>query len=745
MEPETSPSRDPRLARPFRPTAARTLSETHSRLSAQQLSTHSVNERNTSNPDHLIRGVSDLVQAAILAANSKSERDRLQKRKEATATLCTKAKSVNSFPSTAAFFQKSQADEDTELTRVEEALKRHNATYQQRENALRLTLGSSVFDTSRSEQTKHLQREVQTARSDLGSARAEITKLRDYNVTLEHKLKELQDRVTRTEKASWDYANTLKRHADHNTETSERIAHLSSALNKQSDSVPPKDQMDKLLSSIFDVGGRLESLETKNKQDIEEYRDLLDNLRRDYDEKFVRFLADQMARYNSHLDSVENRLAQSSALSEKTQLQQIQDTKYHSLIERMDKLQELQAMKDDLAMSEMEELKNHLKTHLEQSKVDISTIKSENSQLCDELKIFLNKDKSNSDGQITALETALHTAEQNLESVKIGLHSLEMRYNNLSTGPLVRSMAQAMQEMYPGAAQMIDRMKLLTKHFEQRLPQLDARVENLEKDLGSRSNSTFQKQNHLAQQVETLVKQHEALWQSLAPLPNPSTGEISNTNVLSGRLRAVQDEVKELASTVSSYIESRKTEDESLVQKMEEERDSLRSQSQALTEELASLSAQVTEVHETMRADIKRLKSYPSDLQTHQWDLRQLEQATTAKWEDLEAKVKKLEESANRFLPIREGSETLSQPLLPAVPNSVQGSGSSVGSVRDRKRPRVSAVSDGERGSQSRASSPYSFSSQVRLDSTPNSESKKGLTKAKKKRRRQTEEAIVID
>ncbi|OJK01133.1 hypothetical protein ASPACDRAFT_42634 [Aspergillus aculeatus ATCC 16872] len=745
MEPETSPSRDPRLVRSFRPTATRTLSETHSRLSAQHLSTHSVTEPNTSNPDHLIRGVSDLVQAAILAANSKSERDRLQKRKEATATLCTKAKSFNNFPSTAAFFQKSQADEDTELTRVEEALKRHNATYQQRENALRLTLGSSIFDTSRSEQTNHLQREVQTARSDLGSARAEITKLRDYNVTLEHKLKELQDRVTRTEKASSDYASTLQRHAKHNTETIERIVHLRSALNKRSESLPPKDQIDKLLSSISDVGGRLESLETKNKQDIEEYRDLLDNLRRDYDDKFARFLADQMTRYHSHLDSMENRLAQGSVLSEKTQLQQIKDTKYHSLTERMDKLQELQAMKDDLAMSEMEELKNHLKTHLEQSKVDISKIKSENSQLCDELKIFFNKDKSNSNGRITALETALHTAEQNFESVKIGLHSLEMRYNNLSTGPLVRSMAQAMQEMYPGAAQMIDRMKLLTKQFEQRLPQLDAKIENLEKDLGSRSNSTLQKQNHLAQQVETLVKQHEALSQSLAPLRSPSTGEISNTNVPSGRLRAVQDEVKELASAISSYVESRKTEVESLVQKMEEERDSLRSQSQVLTEELASLSAQVTKVHETMRADIKRLKSYPAEIQTHQYEIRQLQQATSTKWEDLAAKVKKLEESANRFLPIREGSETSSQPLHPAVTNSVQGSGSLLGSVRDRKRPRVSAVSDGERGSQSRASSPYSFSSQVGLDSTPNSESKKVLKKAKKKRRRQTEEAIIVD
>ncbi|PYH77554.1 hypothetical protein BO82DRAFT_435810 [Aspergillus uvarum CBS 121591] len=741
MEPETTTSRDPRLARPFRPTAARTLSETHLRLSAQPTSTHSVSERDNSNSDHLIRGVSDLVQAAILAANSKSERDRLQKRKEATATLCTKARSYNTFPSTAAFFQKSQADEDAELTRVEEALKKHNATYQEHENALRLTLGSSVFESSRSEQTNHLQREVQTVRSDLGSARADITKLRDYNVTLEHKLNELQDRVARTEKAFSDCASTLKRHANHNTETSERIAQLSSALNKRSDSPPQKERIDKILFSISGMGTELESLQTKNKLDMQEYRDLLDNLRSDYDDKFNCFLADQTTRYDSHVESVENRLAEGWALGFKTQLQQIQDTNYHSLTERLDKLQELQAMKDDLAMSEMEELKDHL----EQSKVDISTLKSKNSQLCDGLRTVLNQDKSNSDGKITALETALHTTEQTLESVRVGLHSLEMRYNNLSTGPLVRSMAQAMQEMYPGAAQMIDRMKLLTKQFEQRLPQLDARIEKLEKGLGSRSGGMLKVQNHLTQQVGNLVKQHEALSQSLMPLRDPSTGEISSTNVSSGLLRTVQDEVKELASTISSYIESRKTEDESLVLKMTEERDDLRSQSQVLTDELASLSAQVTEVHETMRADIKRLKACPHEIQTHQYRLRQLEQVTLTKWDDLAEKVKRLEESANQFSSVREGSKAASQPSLPAVPNSLQGSVSSVRSEQDRKRPRVSAISDGETGSQSRASSPFSISSQVGFKSTPNSESKKVYKKSKKKRKRLTEEPIVVD
>ncbi|RAH82555.1 hypothetical protein BO86DRAFT_388724 [Aspergillus japonicus CBS 114.51] len=741
MEPEITTSRDPRLARPFRPTAARTLSETHSRLSAQPTSTHSATERGNSNSDHLIRGVSDLVQAAILAANSKSERDRLQKRKEATATLCTKARSYNTFPSTAAFFQKSQADEDAELIRVEETLKKHNATYQEHENALRLTLGSSLFDSSRSEQTDHLQREVQTPRGDLGSARAEITKLRDYNVTLEHKLKELQDRVARTEKASSDHASTLKRHANHNTETSERIAQLRSDLNKRSDSSPQKEQIDKIFLSISGMGAELESLQTKNKRDMQEYRDLLEDLRGDYDDKFNSFLVDQTTRYDSHLESLENRLAEGSALGDKIQLQQIQDTNYYSLTERLDKLQELQAMKDDLAMSEMEELK----VHLEQSKVDISTLKSKNSQLCDGLKTVLNQDKSNSDGQFTALETALHTTEQTLESVRVGLHSLEMRYNNLSTGPLVRSMAQAMQEMYPGAAQMIDRMKLLTKQFEQRLPQLDARIEKLEKALGSRSGGMLKVQNHLTQQVGNLVKQQEALSQSLMPLRDPSTGEISSTNVSSGLLRTVQDEVRELASTISSYIESRKTEDELLMLKMTEERDDLRSQSQVLTDELASLSAQVTEVHATMKADIKRLQACPEEIRISQYNIQQLEQATSIQWDDLAKKVKKLEESANHFSSVREGSDAASQPPLPAVANSLQGSGSSRRSVQDKKRPRVSAISDGERGSQSRASSPFSISSQVGLESTPNSESKKVYQKSKKKRKRLTEEPIVVD
>ncbi|PYH49953.1 uncharacterized protein BP01DRAFT_352480 [Aspergillus saccharolyticus JOP 1030-1] len=747
MDPETT-TRDPRLARPFRPAPARTSSGNHHRLGRQQLSIPSPTDINNSNPDQLIRGVSDLVQAAVLAANSQSERERLQKRKDATTLLATKAKGFTSFPSTAAFFQKSLAEEDTELRRVDEALKRHAANYKQLENALRLTLASSICDSSKSENTAALQREVEGTRSDLSSANCEIVNLRDNNVTLEHKVKEIQDRVTRTESAFSDHASTLTRHARNNAETSERVAQLSSALDRKTGSSPMQDRIEKLVSSISGMGSQLEALQASNHRKTEEYWGLLENVRQDFANK-LDSLSDQLTSYDPRLSSVESRLGEVSTSTKslrsdsmvrseldelKSQLKKLQGSSdFHSLTHRIEQLQVLQAMKDDLMMSEMEELKSNI----EQSTKEIVTLKTENKQVSEALKTVLSRDNldSKEQKQITALEATLHTAQQTLESVRVGLHSLEMRYNNLSTGPLVKSMAQVMQEMYPNAAQLIDRVKLLTSQFEQRLSQVNARLESLERTPGQ-SDNIQQSHNHLAQQVQNLLTRHDALAQSLMPLRD-SNGRMSNTGISLNELKEVQSKVTELASTISTYIDSRKTQDDFLIEKMAEERVSLRSQTQTLTNELVNLSLQVTEIQENFKADIKRLKGCPAEIQTHQYRLRQLENVTATRWDDLEAKVKRLEESANQFLPSQGGSESASQSQLPAANTVALG--------REKKQPRILALSDHERGSQSCASSPVSFSSQVGLESTPNPESKKGLKKGPKKRKRQAEEPIVVE
>ncbi|RAL12075.1 uncharacterized protein BO97DRAFT_443464 [Aspergillus homomorphus CBS 101889] len=749
MDSETSSSRDPRLARHFRPTLARTSSESHLRVGAQQSSTSSPIERSISSSDQLIRGVSDLVQAAYLVANGQVERERLQKKKEATATLCTKAKGYTSFPSTVAFFQKSQADEDAELTRVDEVLKKHAANYKQLENALRLTLTASIFDTSKSDQITNLQRDVQATKSELGSARTEITKLRDHNMALEHEVQELQERMSRTERTFSDHTSTLKRHAKTNQDTGERVAVLNSEVDKSLKSLVHKDQVDKLECVISGMHSKLESVQIQNSRNIEEYQDLLDNMRQDSDVKFDRLLADQLTHYDSRLNVVENKLAQAQAPAKSTGFdfavrseQAELKTQLHNVIQQMDKLQSLQAMKDDLQMSEMEELKSQL----EQTSKDFAALKNDYSQLSETLKTVLNRDSPSAHEQVAALETKIQTTQRNMESVHVGLHSLGTRYNHLSTGPLVKSMTQVMQEMYPSAAQMFDKVNVFTARFEHRLTQLDEKLGSLEQGLVAQSGNMVTVQNQVVPQIENLNNQVKVVSQSLMLIKNPSNGQISSTAISADQLTEVRNEVKELASTINNYIDSRKTDDEALLQNMAEERDALKAQIQVLTDELAGLSARVTQLSETTRADMKKVQSYVRDFQRQGYDIRQIE-ATLNKWEDMAERIEKREESRNPTVTTSKAfdNDNVPQPRLPVAPTLSRGSDNSGNSAQKKKRPRISAVSDCERGSQSRASSLASFSSQGVLESTPNPDGQNAPKKPKKKRKRLTEEPIVLD
>ncbi|EAU35297.1 predicted protein [Aspergillus terreus NIH2624] len=180
----------------------------------------------------------------------------------------------------------------------------------------------------------------------------------------------------------------------------------------------------------------------------------------------------------------------------------------------------------------------------------IAAAKAETTRISDDMKHL---------APMTALQQlwgTMNTFHQNLEGCRVGLHSLETRYNSLSTEPVVKSMVVAMQEMYPSAGQLTDQVAQLRQRLEEELPTLKQRMDTLSET----ENDHFNQWQHTAAQrlddINRLRNDHTNLNHTLTPLWEryaaerklPSEDDVKN---LSTELGLLREKLASLASQTS--------------------------------------------------------------------------------------------------------------------------------------------------------------------------------------------------
>ncbi|PYI03788.1 hypothetical protein BO78DRAFT_463064 [Aspergillus sclerotiicarbonarius CBS 121057] len=640
MDPDAGTTRDPRLAsRSSRPPLSRPISlnttSTGSpirfRSGSQPSGNASPVDVQNAATDQFIRGVSDLVQAAVIAANSQSEKEKLQKRRETTETLLKKAKSHASFPSTAAFFQQSQKEEDVDLTRVDDALKKHAAHYKQLENALRAKFSSIIsLDAPRNEERlNQIQRDIQYMRNGMSNTQNEFSKLRDYNINLESKMKALQDKMGALDKTATSHASTLSTHTKLTKETSERITKITSELEtasaskeRQNESAVFKTHIDELRSQASDLGVKIESLQKSQRESADHFDKLnrsMDDHRKQHDTQSTENTRSLTA-FNARLVSVEQKRIQPSPPAEDTaagppvmlkelesrldklesdfsaqhkpdptlgaQLQEIKD--------QHEELKEIQEMKDDLQSCQMEDIKKAWETGVQ----ELEKIQGNHTRLKEEVKGLIQNQANTAvvQEQIAGLSSGLRNTQHVVETVRVGLQSFEARYNSLSTDTIVKNMVVAMQEMYPSTAQLTEQISIMRGWFEREIPPMKAISERLQY---AYVNQREEIQKEMALRMEELTRlrrDHTNLTQSLAPVWERLTAQSQNRwltaddmRQLQGDLNSLEAKLKEHTSKVDGYITSRKEEEISLVQNLNMDQADLHSQVKALADEQEAL------------------------------------------------------------------------------------------------------------------------------------------------------------
>ncbi|KAE8324289.1 hypothetical protein BDV39DRAFT_119611 [Aspergillus sergii] len=651
----TSNARDPRLNRPP-PLYGTTSQDTQSRKFFTSPSASRQYEPRADAPgDQFVQRLSDLIQAAVKTASLTSEKEVIQKKQSTTEGLLKRTKAQQGFPSTTAFFQQTWNDEGGHLARIDGALKEHLSRYDQLEKVLKANWTSSIIaGPSLVDKYDQLKEEIETTKQDAKRSKDEAASLRDQNRSLEDTLKSLQARMTILEKSLENHGTSLSQQTK---DQSSRLDEISMEFEKRLESVSTK--VEESVSTKFHVevdewqkqrtalGTELESLRTCQKN-FSVAIGKVDQTTKEQQQKIsdIESLGQRLDMLDTRLGSVEStRMAPPTITAtndsnvDKVSASHLQ-TKVESLENILNQLQGLQEMKDDLHFSEVEDLKKSLV----QASEELEVVKNNCNVLSSEVKTLRELNPSTALQQVANLSGSLQSTQQLVETVRVGLHSLETRYNSLTTEPLARNMVVALQEMYPSASQLLEQYS-----------GLKTVVDNLCQSQNTVIRQTQQEAALRLDEINKLRNDHASLSGSLAPLweyyeqqkgqnPPPSHDDMSKLRV---ELQSLSTKFEGSISKYDSQFRSRKQSDDRFMDGLREERDKFDSRLSQVASSLESLANDVEEVRsvniknlEKLANDIEEVRSvntsslanvetHASDIKSLQDDLHELKKATS--------------------------------------------------------------------------------------------------------------------
>ena len=822
--PNAASSRDPRLAsRPTRPPISTNPSlEKQSTASlgspSTPKSTVPPTPADTAPPEKqdealggsFVQAVSGLVNAAVATAMSKSDKERLQKRKDTTEGLLKKAKAHTNFPSTAAFFQQASNDENLDLTRVDDAIKDHMSHCNQIQKSLVTTWGSLSSSSSKTQEAmKKVQNELQVAKADAASAKAEIAKTVESGSAQTGLIKILQDRVILLERALGNQNSILNDQARNTKINDERLASLSSDVKRSATSSPAQGSsftrvqkdIDDLFQKHMTMDSRIRSLvefQDRMSGSMDKISDTIDVQRKKLDDVGIDLTAAMKRRMdifgdklrslevkvvkspvpqtpnanidsNGMLKSMESRL---KALEVKPDAPRpandLGNRNVQALNARLEELGQLQAMKDDLQFSEMEEMKKTLTQQTE----EFQALKDHYNNVSADIKNIAQANPAATHQQIQSLSRSLISTQRVVESLKVALHSLETRYNNISTEPIVKNMVVAMQEMYPSAAQLTEQISVLKNHFEKDVVPLKGMAESL---FRSHTSSTVQIQKDAASRLEEINKlkaEHTRINQSLADLRQRSNTQDSGpsqkqSTELRSNIESLSQRIDEHVSKVNDQLLSKQTAEESIVQYINQERENLIKEVRSTANNLKTLITRFGEVETANKSNTETTKTQWKQIESLVDRMHRLEESASnnhAKLLEQFDNIKKTVGSPESGLengtmsPVQKVEEDEDPEDHDDSADTPSNGNSTVNHLAEtnptlalrekkkkKKRPRPSNFSnnsDDERQPESQSDSRVSTPGR---EGTPSTEGKKKSKKKKKRRLHQDLEPITLD
>ena len=735
------------------------------------------------------QAISGLVQASVATAMSKSEKEKLQRRKDNTDALLKKARAHMKFPSTADFFQQATNDENVDMARVDRTVNEYVATSNQMEKALIRKWGTLSSTDSKSEELiKSLQSKLCVAESDIAKANNETARLAgllDTGPSCSGPVKVLQDRVVLLEKAVGKQGSVLTDHAKEAKENEKRLALLNSEIKKGTPpSRPSQVSMDRINSEIESLKRQSTAIDSGLKAQVayqEQIRKTVDQTTKDTelhrqklnDINDLGSLQKKMDVFHHNLTILERKASSPSApqtpnddskailtnlesrleaLEEKNVTSQSttnpNGTDIQTLSGQMHEMTRLQAMKDDLQFGDMETIKEKLAKQSE----EFQELKDKHGQLSAEVKSVGQNNPGMIQQQIHPLAMSLQGMQRVINTVRVGLHSLEMRYNSLTTEPIVKNMVVAMQELYPSASQLTEQVTALRRVFDKDFLPLRSYVDQL-----IRSQSTYitqtqgetktikEEMGRLKDEYARMEKSLAGVWDRTATLE--SWPGHQHFRQLQSTCENISNYVDERVLKINEQLKSGQDSDDVLRHRLNSEREHLENEYKELSKELKNMGKKLSKMDTANAENLEATKTQWQDISSLLNRVQSLENSAAKnheqlllqfddlkKWmEDQEPdaesenwphsppqKIEEAEEDEQNGVPTSRSDTAINQ-IAETNPTLA---------LQKKKRPRSVNVSDNE------------MSSNSLRESTP---SEKKKSKKKKKQKLQDPETITLD
>lgn len=281
------------------------------------------------------------------------------------------------------------------------------------------------------------------------------------------------------------------------------------------------------------------------------------------------------------------------------------DVKVGNLTQQLSELCEMQAMKDDLQFSTMEEVKTKLNQQTEQLAKEFAALKNDHgrasaeySRLSEDVKKLASTNSVAAAGEFAEHSASIQRLGHVVETIRVGLHSLETRYNSLSTEPIVKNMVVAMQDMYPSTGALADQVAALRAHVDNVAPpELKADVAALKPEMASSKARIEQVANGLvklasdhANVTNRLTQSQTALWDKVDKQTSWPAQEFKK---LQANAAATGQKLDAHISAAEQQVKSKETADKTLIRSLNEERNRLDGQVQTLSKEMKSLTGEL--------------------------------------------------------------------------------------------------------------------------------------------------------
>ncbi|KAL4907454.1 hypothetical protein BDW74DRAFT_149194 [Aspergillus multicolor] len=649
-----------------------------------------------------MHSLAQFVEVAVKAQMKEAERERIHKKREETIELLTKA-NQGGFPATVDCYQsqKNLADKAFESVNVE--IKGYQTRLQELEVGLINQFAasenskSSKFEDSvkqNESRVRQLEQNLKTANDQIVVLNSDIAQLNIYLKSKDDELEDVKNKQTLQQKSFLEFTNSvgpLKSKMDdvekrvkaieekppvqpvneltpdtkklldeistqhksleqRTAEWNDKLEFLSSSHQKLLNSTDP-DQKDQQLQM-----NQLKQTLTDQQQKL----DLVNQMQADQQQKLLHFNMTQMeqknkleiffstqAKQEQKLEKLEklDHLSNGQTTSSKQDNTVIQALKKEG--ERMaDEIQEIARVNGELVWAEIETFKKQIAEKLGESQ-QAQQLLTENLQ-----DLTLRVPRERLDPKVDGLFESVRRISTDIENFKVGLLSLESRYNNLTTEPIVQHMVRAMHEMYPSVDQILKELALHKQSLEameQNLPSLEGKMKQLETQ-GKHSappqeelNSIKAQQHDLTRSISDLAERYQWL----------------NQEEYQG-MRARLESLAEKQSNTDSDLLQKKTADQETIQEIERQGTSLNDAMTSLKNEFTSLTGQVQKVCdnvERLDEDYNRVKESFNEGDMHSLQLRmtQIEQCAKKTYENTKTQLDRIK----RSLHISDGSSEL--------------------------------------------------------------------------------------